>query len=88
MDDKDCYILDNNGFVIISTRVHETGRFFGEINGAIMKRLVEEKVYKRVVVYDYQAVCFESKSENNASNMLLSVSLTLEKLLFDSSNYI
>ncbi|KAH8398224.1 hypothetical protein KR222_006390, partial [Zaprionus bogoriensis] len=71
VDDKDCYILDNNGYVIISTRVHETGRFFGEINGAIMKRLVEEKVYKRVIVYDYQAVCFESKQEQNASNKLL-----------------
>lgn len=54
MDDKDCYILDNNGYVVISTRVHETGRFFGEVNGAIMKRLLEENVYRRVVVYDYQ----------------------------------
>ncbi|XP_068145666.1 voltage-dependent calcium channel subunit alpha-2/delta-3 isoform X7 [Drosophila tropicalis] len=72
VDDKDCYILDNNGFVIISSRQHETGRFFGEVNGAIMKRLVEEKVYKRVIVYDYQAVCFESKNDNNASNTLLS----------------
>ncbi|XP_030247122.1 voltage-dependent calcium channel subunit alpha-2/delta-3 isoform X8 [Drosophila navojoa] len=72
VDDKDCYILDNNGFVIISSRVHETGRFFGEVNGAIMMRLVEERVYKRVIVYDYQAVCFESKTEINASNTLLS----------------
>lgn len=73
MDDKDCYILDNNGYVVISTRVHETGRFFGEVNGAIMKRLLEENVYKRVIVYDYQAVCFKSKNDNNASSMLLSV---------------
>lgn len=75
MDDKDCYILDNNGYVVISTRVHETGRFFGEVNGAIMKRLLEENVYRRVVVYDYQGVCFESKTKNNpnASSMLLSV---------------
>ncbi|XP_039479763.1 voltage-dependent calcium channel subunit alpha-2/delta-3 isoform X5 [Drosophila santomea] len=72
MDDKDCYILDNNGYVIISTRVHETGRFFGEVNGAIMKRLLEENVYTQVTVYDYQAVCFESKNDNNASSMLLS----------------
>lgn len=60
--------------MIISSRVHETGRFFGEVNGAIMMRLVEERVYKRVIVYDYQAVCFESKTEINASNTLLSVS--------------
>eukprot|EP00099_Drosophila_melanogaster_P019580 NP_610902.1 straightjacket, isoform B [Drosophila melanogaster] len=72
VDDKDCYILDNNGYVIISTRVHETGRFFGEVNGAIMKRLLEENVYRQVTVYDYQAVCFESKNDNNASSMLLS----------------
>ncbi|XP_052840899.1 voltage-dependent calcium channel subunit alpha-2/delta-3 isoform X8 [Drosophila gunungcola] len=72
VDDKDCYILDNNGYVVISTRVHETGRFFGEVNGAIMKRLLEENVYKQVTVYDYQAVCFESKNDNNASSMLLS----------------
>ncbi|XP_043644315.1 voltage-dependent calcium channel subunit alpha-2/delta-3 isoform X4 [Drosophila teissieri] len=72
VDDKDCYILDNNGYVIISTRVHETGRFFGEVNGAIMKRLLEENVYTQVTVYDYQAVCFESKNDNNASSMLLS----------------
>ncbi|XP_016985901.1 voltage-dependent calcium channel subunit alpha-2/delta-3 isoform X7 [Drosophila rhopaloa] len=72
VDDKDCYILDNNGYVVISTRVHETGRFFGEVNGAIMKRLLEENVYKQVTVYDYQAVCFESKSDNNASSMLFS----------------
>lgn len=75
MDDKDCYILDNNGYVIISTRVHETGRFFGEVNGAIMKRLLEENVYRQVTVYDYQAVCFESKNDNNASSMLLSVGM-------------
>ncbi|XP_060654964.1 LOW QUALITY PROTEIN: voltage-dependent calcium channel subunit alpha-2/delta-3 [Drosophila nasuta] len=74
IDDKDCYILDNNGFIVMSTQKHETGRFFGEINGAIMKRLVEEKVYKRVIVYDYQAVCFElpKPNDNNASNMVLS----------------
>ncbi|XP_030369817.1 voltage-dependent calcium channel subunit alpha-2/delta-3 isoform X2 [Scaptodrosophila lebanonensis] len=80
VDDKDCYILDNNGYIIVSSRVHETGKFFGEINGAIMKRLVEEKVYKRVIVYDYQAVCFESKNDINASNMLLSPLFHLMRL--------
>lgn len=39
-----------------------------------MVRLVEEKVFKRVTVYDYQAVCFESSGDINGSNNLLSVS--------------
>ncbi|XP_065360594.1 voltage-dependent calcium channel subunit alpha-2/delta-3 isoform X2 [Calliphora vicina] len=71
VDDKDCYVLDNNGFIIISPSRHETGRFFGEINGAIMHRLVEENVYKRVTVYDYQAVCFVPDGENNSSSNVL-----------------
>jgi len=40
-----------------------------------MKRLLEENVYRQVTVYDYQAVCFESKNDNNASSMLLSVGM-------------
>ncbi|KAI8121435.1 voltage-dependent calcium channel subunit alpha-2/delta-3 isoform X4 [Lucilia cuprina] len=71
VDDKDCYVLDNNGFIIISPSRHETGRFFGEINGAIMHRLVEENVYKRVTVYDYQAVCFVPDGDNNSSSNVL-----------------
>lgn len=75
MDDKDCYVLDNNGFIIISPSRHETGRFFGEINGAIMHRLVEENVYKRVTVYDYQAVCFVPDGDMNSSSYLLTVNI-------------
>ncbi|XP_061394784.1 voltage-dependent calcium channel subunit alpha-2/delta-3 [Musca vetustissima] len=70
-DDKACYVLDNNGFIIVSLNRHETGRFFGEINGAIMHRLVEENVYKKVTVYDYQAICFVPDGDMNSSpNML------------------
>uniref|UniRef100_A0A1A9WG45 VGCC_alpha2 domain-containing protein n=1 Tax=Glossina brevipalpis TaxID=37001 RepID=A0A1A9WG45_9MUSC len=72
MDDKDCYVLDNNGFIIISPSRHETGMFFGEVNGAIMHRLVEENVFKKVTVYDYQAVCFVPDGENNCSSKFFS----------------
>ncbi|XP_012158021.1 voltage-dependent calcium channel subunit alpha-2/delta-3 isoform X4 [Ceratitis capitata] len=72
VEDRECYVIDNNGFIIISPYRQEIGKFFGEINGGIMLRLVEEKVFKQVVVYDYQAVCFESSGDMNASNSLLS----------------
>lgn len=71
-EEIDCYLLDNNGYVVISPRHSETGKFFGEVNGAIMHRLIEEKVYKEVVIFDYQAVCFEFTGDNNSSSHLFS----------------
>ncbi|XP_037905987.1 voltage-dependent calcium channel subunit alpha-2/delta-3 isoform X5 [Hermetia illucens] len=71
-DSIDCYILDNNGYVIISPKSSDTGKFFGEVRGDIMTRLVQEGVYKDVTIYDYQAICFEPKFNDNSSNRLRS----------------
>ncbi|XP_055909802.1 voltage-dependent calcium channel subunit alpha-2/delta-3 isoform X2 [Eupeodes corollae] len=71
-EEIDCFLLDNNGYVVISPRKGETGKFFGEVNGALMRRLIEERVYKEVVIFDYQAVCFEFTGDNNSSSHLFS----------------
>lgn len=34
-----------------------TGRFFGEIDGTIMDSLVQDRIFKRVAVFDYQGTC-------------------------------
>ncbi|XP_048526284.1 voltage-dependent calcium channel subunit alpha-2/delta-3 isoform X1 [Dendroctonus ponderosae] len=57
----DCYVLDNNGFIIISENNEHTGRFFGQIDGTIMDSLVQDRIYKKVSVYDYQGYCSNSK---------------------------
>ncbi|KAJ8684182.1 hypothetical protein QAD02_019974, partial [Eretmocerus hayati] len=44
-DDLDCYILDNNGFIIISENHKHTGKFFGDIDGTIMDSLVQDKIF-------------------------------------------
>ncbi|XP_068916556.1 voltage-dependent calcium channel subunit alpha-2/delta-3 isoform X1 [Tenebrio molitor] len=58
----DCYVLDNNGFVIISEKTEHTGQFFGQIDGTIMDSLVQDRIYKKITVYDYQGACSNSKN--------------------------
>ena len=40
-EDLECYVVDNNGFVIISENRADTGKFFGEIDGTILESLVQ-----------------------------------------------
>ncbi|XP_060516283.1 voltage-dependent calcium channel subunit alpha-2/delta-3 isoform X2 [Cylas formicarius] len=57
----ECYVLDNNGFVIISEKSEHTGRFFGQIDGTIMDSLVQDRIYRKIAVYDYQGSCSNNK---------------------------
>lgn len=66
-----CYILDDNGYVIVSTKREETGAFFGEVREWLMKRFVEENIYKRVTINNYQAVCETGeKTDGNSGSIL------------------
>lgn len=70
-----CYVLDNSAYVVLSYDQEDTGKWFGDIRPSIMKMLVQEKVYKSVRMYDYQAVCFPVEGgESNDASMFLSVS--------------
>ena len=53
-DTVECYVLDNNGFVVISEDKLNTGKFFGEIDGTVLNSLVKNNVFRRIKVYDYQ----------------------------------
>ncbi|XP_055630869.1 voltage-dependent calcium channel subunit alpha-2/delta-3 isoform X5 [Toxorhynchites rutilus septentrionalis] len=68
--DFQCYVIDNNGFVVISEELKETGAFFGEVNAGFMQRLIDDGIFKNVTIYDYQAVCFMAKSIINLGNIL------------------
>ncbi|KZC05430.1 Voltage-dependent calcium channel subunit alpha-2/delta-4 [Dufourea novaeangliae] len=66
-EELDCYILDNNGFIIISERHEHTGKFFGEIDGTIMDSLVQDRIYRKVTVTDYQGKCSPQESHQSAA---------------------
>ncbi|XP_037045895.1 voltage-dependent calcium channel subunit alpha-2/delta-3 isoform X3 [Bradysia coprophila] len=66
-----CYILDNNGYVVVSPKKDETGSFFGDVHQWLMRRFVEEKIYQEVKIHNYQAVCEKpEKTDGNAGSIL------------------
>lgn len=60
--------MDNNGFIILSEKPEHTGQFFGQADGTIMDSLVQDGIYKKVSIMDYQGACVDSKSHINAAN--------------------
>lgn len=55
----DCYLLDQNGFVVISEAHNNTGQFMGTQEGAVMSSMVGQGLYNPIEIYDYQAWCEE-----------------------------
>lgn len=67
----ECYVLDNNGFVVISEDPLNTGKFFGEIDGTILQSLEEYSVFNKIKIHDYQAICLESLEEGNPAGIIM-----------------
>ncbi|XP_063823520.1 voltage-dependent calcium channel subunit alpha-2/delta-3 isoform X3 [Ostrinia nubilalis] len=66
----DCFLVDNNGWIVVSEDAKQTGQFFGKIRPDIMSKLIEEEVYKAVHIVDYQAVCFRERKTTNFASVL------------------
>lgn len=70
---QDCFVLDNNGYIVFSERQNDTGKFFGEIEGAIMESMVDINIYKVVPVYDLQALCSKVVEVENFGTVAINV---------------
>ncbi|XP_060047483.1 voltage-dependent calcium channel subunit alpha-2/delta-4 [Erinaceus europaeus] len=73
-NDLDCFVIDNNGFILLSERPQEMGRFLGEVDGALMTQLLGMGVFihRRVTMYDYQAMCRLASHHHSAAQPLAS----------------
>nr|XP_034192789.1 voltage-dependent calcium channel subunit alpha-2/delta-3 isoform X1 [Osmia lignaria] len=76
----DCYLLDQNGYVVISDAHNDTGQFMGTQEGAVMNSMVGQGLYNPVEIYDYQAWCEELRIED-AANVLTDPLMYVWKLL-------
>ncbi|KAG5680433.1 hypothetical protein PVAND_009941 [Polypedilum vanderplanki] len=80
-DSFECFLLDDNGYVIVSNiDFADTGRFFGEVRGSAMRRMIDEGIYQAVTVYDYQAICFINKDSSSLASKLITPFIYIWKL--------
>ncbi|XP_056591447.1 voltage-dependent calcium channel subunit alpha-2/delta-3 isoform X1 [Triplophysa dalaica] len=80
-EDIKCYLIDNNGFILVSEEVSQTNLFFGEVEGAVMNKLLLMGSFKKIPLYDYQALCKGYAGSSDSSNSLLDPFTTVKWLL-------
>uniref|UniRef100_A0A8C7HT31 Calcium voltage-gated channel auxiliary subunit alpha2delta 4 n=1 Tax=Oncorhynchus kisutch TaxID=8019 RepID=A0A8C7HT31_ONCKI len=73
LQDVNCFLVDSNGFIIVSKERSEVGRFFGEVDGSVMTALITSGMFKQVSLYDYQGMCRSGHSHSSGARPLLSV---------------
>lgn len=67
-------MIDNNAYIVLSERENKTGRFFGEVEGAVMESMVELNIFKVITVYDLQGLCSSVVEKSSDGDALWNVS--------------
>lgn len=62
-----CYLIDHSGYVIVSQNNEETGKFFGEVVSDVMQSMVDNEIYVKLTIFDYQGICYDNNLNNIAS---------------------
>ncbi|CAH1102236.1 unnamed protein product [Psylliodes chrysocephalus] len=83
-----CLVLDDNGYVVVSDDPKETGFFFGKIMPDVMNQLLDERIYKATVMYDYQGLCAEGQESESPASRLLSPLVHLTNLFHWFTGYL
>uniref|UniRef100_G3UP14 Voltage-dependent calcium channel alpha-2/delta subunit conserved region domain-containing protein n=1 Tax=Meleagris gallopavo TaxID=9103 RepID=G3UP14_MELGA len=71
-DVLNCFLIDNNGFILVSKRPPEIGKFLGAVDGSVMTQLLNMGMFRRVTMYDYQAMCKVPYHHHSGARPLLS----------------
>lgn len=71
--EADCYVIDSNGYIVLAENDTDVGRFLGEVEGEVIRAMVEADIFKRTTVYDLQALCVNLTTVSSDGHMLLTV---------------
>ncbi|CAI5786349.1 Hypothetical predicted protein [Podarcis lilfordi] len=71
-DNLNCFLIDNNGFILVSKASKQTSKFLGEVDGSVMTQLISMGMFKQVKMYDYQAMCKMPHHHHSGARPLLS----------------
>jgi voltage-dependent calcium channel alpha-2/delta-3 len=61
----------------VSEDVTETGKFFGEVESDAMNMLIKEQVFRKVHIFDYQAICLREDGSTSDASFVTKVSSAL-----------
>lgn len=67
----DCFLLDNNGFIIVAKDDSLTGKILSEYDSNLLDLLVDQKVFNKKRIYDYQAICIDFYQVSGLGNILI-----------------
>ncbi|XP_039276576.1 voltage-dependent calcium channel subunit alpha-2/delta-4 isoform X2 [Nilaparvata lugens] len=84
-DTHDCYVIDGNGYVVWS-RDNLTGVFFGDMEGAVMEAMVSKNIFRRIKMFDYQGLCFDTVQVDSSAISLLTPFKQLFNLVMSMSS--
>ena len=59
---------------MVSENLNDTGKFFGQVEGAVLESMVENEIFRNLTVYDLQGVCVENFLVSSDSRGLFTVS--------------
>ncbi|XP_057293418.1 voltage-dependent calcium channel subunit alpha-2/delta-3-like [Hydractinia symbiolongicarpus] len=82
LDNLECYLLDEHGYVVASNKGEiEVGYFFGYVNGALMRAFEELSIYERKEFADKQAQCKQEIKEDSSTSEGAKLSLIFDNIL-------
>uniref|UniRef100_A0A8C8HFB7 VWFA domain-containing protein n=1 Tax=Oncorhynchus tshawytscha TaxID=74940 RepID=A0A8C8HFB7_ONCTS len=73
--DGKCTISCDNEYLPLNKHLPQTGLFFGEVESAVMNKLLLMGSFKRITLYDYQALCRVYAGSSDSARSLSHVSV-------------